>query len=102
MSTDEPETIEAALARYRAAAHAMQSGVATKMTFDPSSTNPKHLRTGVNSAMVEHSALVKLLVDKGVITEQEYFPVLADAMQAEQAGYEKLLSEHFGRPVRLS
>ena len=51
---------------YLKAAHAMQSGVAFKMHTDPSETQPKHLRVGVNSAMVEQSAIAKLLIDKAL------------------------------------
>ncbi len=90
------------MARYQAAAHAMQSGVATKMTFDPSETTPKHLRVGVNAAMVENSALVKLLIDKGVIGEEEFFAALADGMEAERDKYAETIREHFGHPgIRL-
>ncbi len=88
--------------RYLAAAHAMQSGVAGKMAIDPSETTPKHLRTGVNSAMVEHSALVKLLVAKGVITWPEYFTALADGMEAERDKYAATLSAHYGAAVTLA
>lgn len=96
------EPIETSQARYRAAAHAMQSGVAGKMAFDPAETTPKHLRVGVNSAMVEHSALVTLLLEKGVITEQEYFSALADAMEREKALYEETISAHYGTSVKLA
>jgi len=80
----------------------MQSGVAAKMSYDGNDTTPKHLRVGVNSAMVEHTALTRLLIDKGVITEQEWYSALADAMEREKAIYERELEEHFGRPVRLA
>lgn len=98
-STD--ESIEASYARYLAAAHAMQSGVASKMVFDPAETTPKHLRVGVNSAMSDHSALAKLLIEKGVITEEEYFSAIADAMEREKGLYEKTVSDHFGAAVTL-
>lgn len=87
--------------RYLAAAHAMQSGVAAKMHVDPSETTPKHLRVGVNSAMSEHAALAKLLMDKGIITEDEYVQAQADQMEREKALYERFLSDHYGRPITL-
>lgn len=95
------ESIEASHARYMAAMHAMQSGVASRMVFDPAETTPKHLRVGVNSAMSDHSALVYLLIQKGVITEQEYFSAIADAMEREKSAYETTLSDHFGTAVTL-
>ena len=87
--------------RYAAAAHAMQSGVAAKMGQDPGETTPKHLRVGVNSSMVENSALVKLLIGKGILTEEEWAEALADGMEAEVALYEKWLSERIGVAITL-
>ena len=56
---------------YVSLAHAMQSGVAAKMGFDPSETSPKHLRVGVNTAHIDFGALMHLLIEKGIITEEE-------------------------------
>lgn len=98
---NENETVEQAQERYLAAAHGMQSGVAAKMNFDPADTEPKHLRVGVNSAMIQHSALSRLLIDKGVITEREYFSAVADAMERERDGYQREVSEHYGTSVTL-
>lgn len=81
--------------RYAAAAHAMQTGVAMQMNFDPSETTPKHLRVGVNSAMVEHGALVKILLDKGLLTEDEYYKTLADFMEAEAESYRARIQEMY-------
>lgn len=96
-------TIEEDHARWEAAAHAMQSGVATEMQIPErqSATEPKHLRVGINTAMSDHAGLVKLLIDKGIITEAEYFKAIADQMEFEKARYEKGLSEHFGTPIKL-
>lgn len=87
--------------RYQATAHAMQSGVAFSMANDPTETTPKHLRVGINSAMVEHSALVGLLIKKGLITEVEYYEALADSMEAEAKRYQQRLSQIYGRDVEL-
>lgn len=89
--------------RYSRALHAMQAGVATKMNFDGGSkeTEPKHLRVGVNSAMIAQDALARLLISKGVFTEEEYVKELADAMEREKESYEKEVSELMGSNVRL-
>jgi hypothetical protein len=87
--------------RYKAAMHAVQTGVAYKMQYDPGETSPKHLRTGVNSAMVETSALVQLLVDKGIITDGEWYKTLADFAERERDTYQRELSEHFGSNITL-
>lgn len=79
--------------RYFAALHAMQTGVAIEMGIDEraSATEPKHLRVGVNSAMVNMAALARLLMDKGIITPEEYTKANADEMEAEHKRYEERL-----------
>lgn len=76
--------------RYKRAAHAMQSGVALQITRTPEAAaiGDKHLRVGVNSAMVDSGALVRLLISKGLITEDEYLEKLADQMEEEVERYE--------------
>lgn len=96
------ETVEHAQLRYTMALHAMQSGVATYMQIAPDETTPKHLRVGTNAAHIGYSAIARLLIDKGVITEQEYFTTLADVAVEEQRNYEKRLSDHYGKPVTLA
>ncbi len=96
------ESAEAAQARYMAAGHAMQSGVAGKMQFDAADTTPKHLRVGVNSALVSSSALAELLIAKGIITKSEVLTAMADGMEEEAIRYEQLLTEHYGTQVKLS
>lgn len=87
--------------RYLAAAHAMQSGVAAKMGYDASDTTPKHLRVGINAAMSDNAALVALLIAKGIITGEEYTKAIADQMEKERDSYAQLLSEHYGREIKL-
>jgi fructose/tagatose bisphosphate aldolase len=88
--------------RYHAAAHAMQSGVAMEMQHGSRDTEPKHLRVGVNSAMVDSSAMAELLIAKGVITEDEYAEAIASGMEREAAIYAKRLSERLGIKVTLA
>lgn len=88
--------------RYLQAAHAMQSGVKYDLETDPSSGTAKHLRVGVNSAMVDHGALAELLVAKGLITREEYLKALAEKMEAEVRTYQDKLTERMGAPVRLA
>lgn len=91
--------------RYRAAAHAMQSGVGYKMQHDIGDTTPKHLRVGVNSAMVEHAALVEMLVDKGILTWTDYYRALAEGMEAEKQRYQTWLNDFYdgrGGGVRVT
>jgi hypothetical protein len=88
--------------RYAAAAHAMQSGVAAKQGAGiGNECEPKHLRVGINAAMSDHGALVRLLICKGLFTEAEYMAAIADGMEAEKASYERSLSEHYGKQITL-
>lgn len=96
------EKTEKNRARYEAAAHAMQSGVALKMNYDPSETTPKHLRTGVNSAMVDSASLAGLLMKKGLISEEEYFEALADGMEREKKMYEEWINDHLKSGKRVT
>ena len=88
--------------RYMNAAHAMQSGVAMEMNSNPEPTQPKHLRVGVNVALCDHTALVRLLVEKGVITEDEYREAAADEMEREVGRYEALLTETLGGATKIT
>lgn len=88
--------------RYRAAAHAMQSGVAYDQGQGSQDGSPKHLRVGVNSAMVETSAIARLLVAKGIVTEEEYAEAIVAGMEAEAKRYEAELTARYGVKVTLA
>lgn len=97
-----PESKEDATARYTRAAHAMQSGVAMMMNVDKKATQGKSLRVGVNSSMVDHAGLVALLIEKGIITDEEYMSKIADAMEREVALYEREITLATGLNVSLA
>jgi hypothetical protein len=88
------ETLESIKQEYLNLSHAMQTGVAYMMKYDPAATSAKHLRVGVNSAMVDSGALAGLLMAKGIITELEYFTALRDKMKEEVDSYSELLKQH--------
>jgi hypothetical protein len=96
-------SIEEDAKRWERAAHAMQSGVAMEMQIPirQKSTEPKHLRVGVNTAISDHGALIKLLIAKGFFTEVEYMKAIADQMEVEKTMYEERLTAHFGKPIKL-
>lgn len=100
--SDEEATLDALKAEYLALSHAMQSGVAICNQRGDSEGTSKHLRTGVNSAMVETSALVRLLIDKGIITDVDWHLMLVQGMREEVSRYEKRLSERTGAKVTLT
>jgi len=78
---------------YTALSHAMQSGVAVLQNYDDPQTQPKHLRVGVNCAMVEHAALCELLFDKGVMTPTELLTYMIRKMHAEVESYRLKIAE---------
>lgn len=87
--------------RYVALMHAMETGVATKMSFDPSDTSPKRTRVGINSALLQTSALAKLLMDNRIITELEWWTVLVEFAENEVRMYQEVLSSFSGEQVYL-
>jgi len=87
--------------RYVKAVHAVQSGVAAAISRGDDAASPKQLRVGVNVAIRDLSSLVDLLISKGVITEEEWFAVMADGMEAEAKMHEDRLSEMFGVNIKL-
>lgn len=87
--------------RYKKVMHAVQSGVASEMQFAPSATTPKHLRVGVNSALIETGAISQLLLDKEIITEEEYLTSIVEFAEREKASYEEILTKHYGKPITL-
>lgn len=82
--------------------HAIQSGIKMYMDFgDTKMGDPKHLRVGVNLALVEQSAVARLLILKGVISEEEYFDAIVGALEKEKRFYEEDLSQITGLKVTL-
>jgi hypothetical protein len=91
--------------RYRAACHAMQTGVKTEMGLPgrEHATDPKDLRVGINSAMCDHAAIARLLIAKGVITQAEFMKELADEMEREVDRYRVSIAEQMGvDPSRIT
>lgn len=81
---------------YTNLAHAMQSGVAMKMNYEPGETEPKHLRVGINASMSDQAGLVRLLMAKGIITKEEYEQAITEEMGREVERYEQWLTQRLG------
>jgi hypothetical protein len=103
-------TTEEYLAEYKRLMHAIQTGIGMQISIDNSGADVnldpnlrahKHLRTGIDGSKADFGALARLLIAKGVITEQEYFEALLDGLRREKEMHESELSEHFGYKVRL-
>jgi len=87
------KTVDQLRKEYLKLAHGMQAGVAIMMTHDHSSTTAKSMRTGINTVMSDQGALVALLIEKGIFTEEEYYEKLIEFMGNEVKGYEKKISD---------
>jgi len=85
---------------YMSLMHAMQSGVKAVMEAHGDSEvaahSPKHLRVGVNASMVLGSAIVKTLVEKGLVTWEEFRDNEIELLKNEVANYERELSDYYG------
>lgn len=90
---------EAALhVRYAAAVHKVQTGVALDISVSGANgagADPKHLRTGINSAMADAGALASLLIAKGVFTGGEYLTAIVAAAEREAASMEQRVRDRF-------
>lgn len=84
--------------------HAVQSGVLMEQQLlgdGEAAATPKHLRTGINVAMCETSALARILVAKGICTVEEYFEMVNAVLEEEVGRYQERLSEATGQRIIL-
>lgn len=95
------EELQAKLDMVEALGHAVQSGVKFDQESGSECGSPKHLRVGVNLRACDHAAVVRLLIDKGIITEEEYYDSLIAEYKREIERYESVLTQRFGRTVKL-
>lgn len=84
--------------------HAVQTGVLAEMNMTPSGPaikDPKHLRTGINLAMASVSGLGKLLIDKGLITGDEYYEYMVEAYRREVENCEQRVFNATGNKIKF-
>lgn len=81
--------------------HAVQTGVAYEHQAGSDDGSPKHLRVGVNSALIQVSAMCRLLIDKGVITELEYWKFQRQVWIEEKERYTERLSARYNIDIKL-
>jgi hypothetical protein len=77
------ESIAEARARYDRANAIVQQQVQGFIIFQPQVLQPLSLRQGISNAIAANAALARLLMEKGIFTEAEYFMALADEMENE-------------------
>jgi hypothetical protein len=54
-------------------------------------TESKHLRVGVNSALVETGAIARLMFRKGLITAEDYYAALIEVWEQEVDSYRQTI-----------
>jgi hypothetical protein len=86
--------------------HALQTGVATIISLsqdlgDRAESSPKHLRVGVSNSLIEISALAQILMEKGIMTYEEYVDKKIEILKREVEDYEARLYQDFGYNVTL-
>jgi hypothetical protein len=89
------------LERANELGHAIQSGVLYTMDTGGNEHEPKILRTCINISMCDHVTLLQLLIDKGIITREEYFEKRLEYMEREVKNYENNLSKKVGKRITL-
>lgn len=71
---------------YEAAAHGVQTGVSHRDGVDGYA---KHLRTGIDLSKADMFGLACLLIDKGIITDEEYCEYMRLGVNTELANMEE-------------
>lgn len=105
--TEEQDSMQEYIQRWKDASHAMQSGVMFEIELSKKkgqkeqSIEPKHLRVGINNALCDHTALINLLIEKGVFTKLEYVKAAALEMELEKKRYEDRINEVYSMDVTL-
>jgi hypothetical protein len=105
-------TDEQFLERYTQLGHAIQTGIGWKISIDnpsvfdinadPNLCAHKHMRVGIDTNKSDLGAIARLLIKKGLITDDEYKAAIIEGLENEKDMYEQMLSEHFGKPIKLA
>lgn len=75
-------------ARYRAAAHRIQTAIALLHSKRPlKRLEPKHMRVGIDVGKAEFAGLVDLLISVGVITMAQFEEAMAKSVEMEAERY---------------
>ena len=101
--TETPQPSPAQIAQIKSLQHRMQSGIAflegRQEVFGErfAEIEPKHLRVGINMALLEGSALAALMFRKGLIEAEEYFDVIIEFLDMEVMSYSRRIKAIDGR-----
>jgi len=79
---------------YEQAAHGVQTAIAYGIEQGSKATEPKHMRVGIDMSKADMLGLAVLLIDKGIITSDEYLEAMRLSANEELAMREE---EHGGK-----
>lgn len=77
------DKIEELKQEYMGLCHGVQSGIAYAEAKRHRSLEPKHMRVGIDTTKADMGALVTLLIEKGVFTEEEWWTKAIEFMRRE-------------------
>lgn len=83
---------------YEAAAHGVQTAIANRDGVDGYA---KHLRTGIDMSKADQFGLACLLIDKGIITDEEYLEYMRLGMNTELARCEEEYAAQSGLNIKF-
>jgi hypothetical protein len=89
---EQASTLEALVHRVQSAI-ALFEGRRDAFGVRCAETESKHLRVGVNSALVETSALARLMFRKGMMSAEEYYDALIETWEQEVDSYRTRVKE---------
>lgn len=79
-----PDYVDLGL-NYEQAAHGVQTAIAYDIERGGTAATPKHLRVGVDMSKSDMFGLAMLLIQKGIITQEEYVENMRLAANTELA-----------------
>jgi hypothetical protein len=87
--------------RWIKAANAIVTGAGMDINTGGDAHMPKHLRSSVDMRAADQEGLAKLLIEKGVVTLDEYQKAIADSAEREKARYEEYLTKRVGGKTKV-
>jgi hypothetical protein len=84
--------------RYERAAHRVQTALAYMP--DHQNMTPKHMRVGIDMSKADMGGLATLLIEKGLITKEEYILAITESAEREADAYESEISGRIGINVK--
>ena len=82
---------------YEEAAHGVQTAIAYDIGQGRKTTEPKHMRVGIDMSKADMLGLAILLIEKGIITSDEYIEAMRLSANEELA----MREEEYGGKVKF-